>query len=244
MIRYLRRQLRLIHYYSATRDRTAWTVAAEWALLASILLAVPAMLLAERIVRRAETAEEVTGAISGKPNGPFTVILDQPDARFAHSRWDPYGDFDLTVADVHCGWPFTSAVERRPATLDLNVYVEQTVRRNARLDADDPLRVTIERALSENGETAMLGAWREERWPQLRRHYRGSVGGTLVWWMMLSFVSVAGLHVIRFATIAMSVRRENIKTGRIARGRCPNCGYDMRGLEFNDRCPECGALVH
>jgi len=27
-----------------------------------------------------------------------------------------------------------------------------------------------------------------------------------------------------------------------ARGRCPDCGYDLRGLEFSERCPECGRL--
>jgi rubrerythrin len=26
-------------------------------------------------------------------------------------------------------------------------------------------------------------------------------------------------------------------------GKCTACGYDMTGLEFNERCPECGAQV-
>lgn len=28
---------------------------------------------------------------------------------------------------------------------------------------------------------------------------------------------------------------------RLARGRCPSCGYDKRGLDANAACPECGA---
>jgi hypothetical protein len=26
-------------------------------------------------------------------------------------------------------------------------------------------------------------------------------------------------------------------------GKCLKCGYDMTGLDFNERCPECGELV-
>ena len=31
---------------------------------------------------------------------------------------------------------------------------------------------------------------------------------------------------------------------RQASGLCVACGYDMHGLEFNERCPECGTLVY
>ena len=30
---------------------------------------------------------------------------------------------------------------------------------------------------------------------------------------------------------------------RLVAGRCGRCGYDLTGLEFNERCPECGELV-
>ena len=60
---------------------------------------------------------------------------------------------------------------------------------------------------------------------------------------MLSFALVASVRILQFAAMNLRARRDRGRLQRLATGRCAECGYDLRGLEFNERCPECGQLV-
>lgn len=64
------------------------------------------------------------------------------------------------------------------------------------------------------------------------RSYRYSDGYASYWALILPFL-IVGLPAVR--AYAASRRRAR----RVAAGRCPSCGYDVR--ETPERCPECGA---
>jgi hypothetical protein len=56
------------------------------------------------------------------------------------------------------------------------------------------------------------------------------------YWLM-ALLSAVAVALLQFRGVARWTRRR----GRRRRGRCPDCGYDLRG--GNERCPECGTPV-
>ena len=62
-----------------------------------------------------------------------------------------------------------------------------------------------------------------------RPHIRRAIVVVPHWFVALPFAAVPAWHAAR------ALRRRR----RLARGRCPDCGYDLRGAP--GACPECGA---
>jgi predicted Zn-ribbon and HTH transcriptional regulator len=60
---------------------------------------------------------------------------------------------------------------------------------------------------------------------------------------MLMFGSAAVIQVLKFGSSLVLARRMGRRAQLRAEGKCHVCGYDMTGLEFNERCPECGQIV-
>ncbi len=262
MLGRIRHQLRLIRYYSASQNRTGWTIAHEVLLLASVILAVPAMLFCEATISRTESAEYLRGTLLFTPapgssatgstaagpvnpgaRGTLVAVLEDSPEDPSRPNSALFGDFLLHIDDFHRGWPFTSTINRQPAKIDLNIYSQPGARENIDLAEDSPERAAIQKALEQDKRSDLLRAWRGQAATEPHRHWRGSFGGTLVWWTMLSFASATMLQITRFCSLFFRARRHNIKADRRARGRCAVCNYNMRGLEFNERCPECGSIV-
>lgn len=221
----------------------------------AIPAALPAMLLLEATVHRPVVRAEVNGGLVGPAGGPYAAGLlwdeergiDWPDGR-------RQGLFQLRLEDRLDGWPLTTAISRGIVALDLDFYEETSRRRDVRPPADSPVGEAIIAALDEpeafldlprpvrdvmrqwdrTGELpAQLG--RERYWP-------GTLAALGTSWLGLSVLVVAGVGVSRYAwtiaTQARDLRRDRMRR----RGRCAECGFDLRGNVFTDRCPECGAL--
>jgi hypothetical protein len=241
MLRIVRRKLRMIRYHSAARPHTIWTRAFDWAMIGSLLAALPITGLCNLLVVRSQIAQEQAGHLSQTESGAIVAILfDGKGAAPADST--PIGNFQLRVNEVSCGWPWPTSLRTLPAQLDIDIVRETTPRRNVRLSEDDPLRIGIESALAAGDQAKALESLRRTA-PVVRRHWHSWAIGAAMWWIMLVFASSLVISMAKFATQLAQRRIAARRARRRAAGKCLACGYDMTGLEFNEKCPECGALV-
>jgi hypothetical protein len=99
-------------------------------------------------------------------------------------------------------------------------------------------------ALAKSRHTQLMAQWRGEAESPTETHWRAFALSAMLWWLMLLAFSLLLLGITRFGAALTRVRRLTRKYMRSSEGLCSHCGYDLRGLEFNARCPECGELVY
>jgi hypothetical protein len=243
MLRRLRHNLRMIRYYSAPRHDTAWSRAADVALWITLLLALPAAWITDVATARPRIVLATSGLFLGESEGHLRAwaltdktIDQEPPADTTYGRWR------LHVIDVHRGWPVTTSIHRLPSQLDLDIFNEPKERTNAQLSDESPLRIALASELESTGQTEMLAAWTQSE-SQSRYHWKNWVIAAGGWWIGLVVVSLAGIQMTKLATFYIRDRIALKRHSRAAEGKCAQCGYDLTGLEFSERCPECGALV-
>lgn len=249
MLGRIRRKLRQIRYYSAPRQQSRWTRALDWSFLAALVLAIPLTWMSDRMVGRTRPVLSVSGQLVQWPDQSVQAILvSSAPPPPAWIEATPIGIFVMEVNDVHHGWPITTSVEREPARLDLHLRNEARPRPNAQLQARDPIRIGIAEALTRDGHENLLAAWPASDDPasaalQRRSNWFAWVLGAGVWWIMLTFGSAGAIRTARFLAALMQGTKQARQARFRSEGKCHVCGYDLTGLEFNERCPECGELV-
>ena len=240
MLRRVRQKLRLINYYSAKRKSTAWDRAGDIAFFASFFLCLPMALLMNFMVVKKSTAIDLTGRFV-MDGGRLTAPISRTDsARSSTFAGQSLGNFHLTIEQASRGWPLTTSIVRLPPQLDVDILSEVKERKNADLPADDPHRLAIEHTLLEEFEA--LDAFKTGE-IKTRQQWIGWPVAAGVWWIMLAIGSAIIIGLARFATLWVQSKFSLRKAQMRAEGKCANCGYDMQGLEFNEKCPECGELV-
>ena len=153
-----------------------------------------------------------------------------------HSRWR------LRVTEVHRGWPLTTSVHRQPAQLDLDILSEPRERLDATLATDDPIRIAIADELKQEEQTEIIAAWAQTG-ADARYQWTNWLIAAAGWWILMVFASMVMIQIVRIITLRVRDYRTVRRHNRAAEGKCAQCGYDLTGLEFNERCPECGTLV-
>ncbi len=255
MLRRVRHKLRMIGYYSASRPQTGWTRAMDISLVASFFLAFPLTWACSVMVARSSVPISLAGQILQGSDGSLSAVMTTGPMRSMSFGAVPIGNFILEVEDLAHGWPLTTEVSRQPARLDLDLRTEPKPRPNAQLAADDPLRLAIVESLRRDNELEAMAAWgvvvndngdratarKAKGLPQ--QHWLAWVIASGIWWLMLTFGSAMLIQTARIATLVVCGKREARRADLRAEGKCFTCGYDMTGLEFNERCPECGELV-
>lgn len=252
LLRNIRKRLRMIEYYSATRPRNGWNRAMDASLPITLVLALPVTWLCDVMVMRPVRVEEHAGVLSRTSAGDITAAVQ--DAKTTASSTAmlnvPIGVFRAELVDHRHGWPLTTTVRRQPLRVHLDLRIEPGPRPNAILALDDPLRVAIAQNLSGDGRHDMLRAWpAPDRMPtgrqgvHITRHWLSWSAAAGVWWLMLAFVLGAAIQLLKFGATLLRARRDTRRALLRAQGKCHTCGYDMTGLDFNERCPECGELV-
>jgi hypothetical protein len=242
MLRRVRQKLRLINYYSAKRRDTAWDRAGDAAFFASFFLCLPIALLMNFMVVKRSTAIDITGRFVME-QGRLTAPISRTDsARSSTFAGQSLGNFHLTIKQSSRGWPLTTSIVRLPPRLDVDILSEVKPRTDVVLPADDPYRTAIERTLLEETEFEALEAFQTGE-AKTRQQWIGWLVAAGVWWIMLAIGSSIVIGLVRFATLWVHSKFSLRKAQMRAEGKCSNCGYDMQGLEFNEKCPECGELV-
>jgi hypothetical protein len=243
MLRHARRKLRLIRYYSAPRPQTAWTRATDVALLASLLLAVPAAWLANLAIERQSDVASAYGQFFRMDDASVeAVVLSVSDRRPSLPDGKPMGNFQITVVRDDHGWPLVTSQVQQPARVDIDILSEVKARKNVKLAPDDPLRLAMEHALDAEDCDLAVSAMSQDG-PRTHNHWFTWAASAGLWWIMLAFASWFAISVARFGWLIASGKIAGRKAQLRAEGKCTACGYDMTGLDFNERCPECGALV-
>jgi hypothetical protein len=232
-----RRQLALIRYYSARRHFSRWQRWADRALVAALLLAVPATIMSGEWIITRDNMTTVSGVlVRTQGAAPWAVLHSERRGDGALA-----GGFDVITGTESGGWPLATWSRRRVLQVDLNLFDEEGVRVDARLSWDDPIAISLASALERHDGTT---AW---RYPDVGP-WRGASGGAWllqigIWWVGLMVVFLTAVGAARMGWAVVFVSQRTRRTQRTRRGHCPSCGYDTVGLEFSPRCPECGALL-
>lgn len=220
-----------------------WSRAFDKALIVGFFIAPLAAWIADASVARRREAISVSGLVLALDDRVIASVNAFDNRRPPPLEAQVIGNFGLIVEDRHRGWPLTTSIERAPARIDLDLpKLEAKPRKNAVLAATDPYRVAIEAALLDHGDGEALAAWRQAG-PVEHQHWIAWVIAIGVWWLLL--LAAAGLS-LTAGRVLSQVAHETVSRRRAklrAQNKCHTCGYDMTGLEFNEKCPECGNLV-
>lgn len=226
------------------------------AFIATFLLALPMTLLADAMARKTTQAINVPGILGRSPEGAIDAwIMDSQTAAGANtpaaaspgrSVASPsdtiIGNFNLSVFDDQHGWPLVTTISRAPARLTIDIIAEVGARQNVKRDVDDAYQKAISEALEFSDRDEAMAAWNLER-PQTRRQWWAWFPAVGAWWIMTFALAAISIQFLRFASLWLRGRRMQREHRRRSEGKCTACGYDMTGLEFNEKCPECGAQV-
>lgn len=241
MLRLVRRKLREINYYSANRSVSGWTRAIDRGLFLALILAFPAVWVTDRSVVTEAVGFSRIGAIAtdgtayaatvGQTTGPAMMIPDVTEQ----------GTFNIIVMETRHGFPFSTTTEYAAATITVDLFHEPRPRPPAIFDDQNPWHQAIERGMIQFDEDVPASTWRGSSYIQY--HLITWLTMTGLWWLALSLLTVAGVRVVQLLAIKINQSAMSRRSRRLARGDCHECGYSLRGLEFNERCPECGCLV-
>lgn len=240
MLGRLRHKLRMMRYYSAPRRETIWTRAEDWALVVALVLSLPAAWVADRVMTEPREAISVSGFLLGEREDQLrawvkTDVRAEPGGTLC-ARWS------LVVTDVYRGWPLTTTVERRPATFNLDVPSEPAPRKEVKLAMDDPMRLVIAQELQRQGFEETAEAWQQQE-SITQIEWWSWLAAWAGWWIGLTLVSWFGIGVIRIIALRVQRWRKMKEWELRSEGKCVACGYDLTGLDFKERCPECGTLM-
>jgi hypothetical protein len=242
MLAFLRRRLHMIRYYSASRPRTIWSRAADVVLIAGFVCALPAAWIADATVMRSEPLEALDGGLARSNDRLTARIVTEHQPALAPMEGERLlGAFTLMVWERRHGWPLTGT-RRHEATLRLRIFTEPEPRENEPLDHDEAVQRAIAAALLSAGRSDVHAVWWAGRAP-VSRHVGAWAANVGFWWIALAF---AGWMMVGATAAGMLLRAHAIRA-RIDRRRmagcCMSCGYNLTGLEFSERCPECGEVA-
>ncbi len=210
----------------------------------SLLLALPATWLMDVTVSRPHQAAFLSGAIGRTPDGAIHAeVIDEFTLQKLWTQGAQIGNFELALIDEHRGWPMTTSV-RRPATaLHMNMFDRPTEQKFVDVRTIDPsMRSAIEKAVAAAPDERVRARWGIAA-AAIERHAWGWIAGALLWWILLFIGGAVLIQSLRAATAWFAARSARRALALARKGLCPNCGYNLTGLEWSERCPECGELA-
>ena len=243
MLRWVLNHLRMIRYYSANRRRTAWTVAMDLGLAGAVILAWPTVWVADQLYIRTDPATVVLGKVYQDGNGAFRASLSGDDLSFEQVRDSVfYANFTFSIVGQRRGWPFVSSHRQAEPLLEMEVFSTGQPKRVVDLPIDSPVRAAIGAAMFQGGHTQEVQFWRGTI-PGADHRITTWVANGIIWTLVLTVLVGVSISTIRFGWLFVAIGRSADRRQRKREGLCTACGYDLRGNQFGERCPECGTLV-
>lgn len=243
MFRWALNHLRMIRYYSANRRRTVWTVAMDVGLGAAVVLAWPTVWAADQFYIRTDPATVISGKVYQYGDGAFRASLSGSDLPFELIRDSVfYANFTFSIAGQRRGWPFVSSHRQPEPLLEMDVFWTGQSKQIVDLPNDSPVRMAIAAAMFQGGHIEEVEFWRGGS-PGADHRIATWVANGIVWTFVLTLLVGVSVSTLRFGWLFVAVGRSADRNRRKLEGMCTACGYDLRGNQFGERCPECGTLT-
>ncbi len=212
-------------------------------LAAAVILAWPTVWVADQFYIRTNPAIMVSGKVYQYGDGAFRASLAGNDLPFETVRDSVfYANFTFIVAGERHGWPFVSSHRQPEPLLEMDVFSTGQFRQRVDLPIDSPLRAAIGAAMFQGGHTKEVEFWRGTI-PGADHRITTWIANGIVWTFVLTLSVGASISTARFGWLFVAVGRSADERQRKREGLCTACGYDLRGNEFGERCPECGTLT-
>lgn len=250
--RRMKRGWRFIVAPASPVPNSPWARAADWALVIAFLLAVSVQWILAR--------ESCTTSIILQDESSIQLVSNSGDemslALGLHESGSPangttvgYVTWKLRIE--RCGWPFTLARHPLPVIADWTLDEPLETRSGSVIPMDHPLQPAIMADLANRfSSTTRDVAWASRA---LVEDWEAPAGnGMLVWnttfgvvlsWMVIYLAIRIPMGITRVGFILYRRSAGMVEEHRARTGRCPQCGYDLEGLDHAANCPECGSLL-
>lgn len=234
----------MTRYYSARRLRTKWSRAGDVALVIAVLLSPVAVAFMNSAVVTKRERDHVFGRLMIGSSGKLFAQLIPKELK--SSPWlsgtTPMSEFEIVVFSEVRGWPVTTASVVQSPAVEITEIAEQQTRKGVVYRADYSAARAIVAGLESAGQGALASSWMTLK-IESNVLVLGWIFGCAMWTVMLWVVMLLIIGVTRLLLFTLLAKSQLRGAHFKADGKCAHCGYDLRGLEFQDRCPECGKLA-
>ncbi|MCH2160324.1 MAG: hypothetical protein MK085_00475 [Phycisphaerales bacterium] len=249
-IRRIRRVFKRIDYYSASRNRTWWRRAADWWLLLALPVAIALVFLLDARIMRSNSQVMEFEIRLGRLDSSAPLICElefQPERSWHFPQ--PVAAARMSIDHVDHGWPMATTETIGPTRVDVRFFDGREQALAGPFPSGDDentnareIRQAIVEVLSAANMTNEASAWiagtRESR-----ANILAFVAAVLMAWAILFLLGIPLIQLLR-AGIAAARNHHRLRTmGRLRKGVCPSCRYNLGGSTFPERCPECGTRI-
>ncbi len=248
MLGRLRDRLALIRYHSAERTHSRWTRVLDVALVVCVGAGIGTLLVIENFATDETEIVRQQVLLRGEMDLQLEARFLLKDEDLRQGAY-PAGEVTIRLLQREHGWPVPTRLETNLLQFDVNDFLRVGTDIDVDLDPDSPLGRALQdgfdrwdgRALSPI-EPALAEAWKQPA-SGAQRYWIGTILGAGMWWIALFLLTVIAVRLTQVTTFFMVRRRFGRAHARLSSGECAKCGYNLTGLEFNEHCPECGALT-
>ena len=148
--------------------------------------------------------------------------------------------------------PLSTSIDYRSGRIQLNVVMESSgwpfsttfLRGDTELMPDWHWRPSstyalFEQAVLDSNDQRAIDAINGVH-PPIGPRILGWIGNTAAWWILSYLGITLILTIARGTDKATHLPKELVQQNRALQGLCPHCAYDIRGLDEDQLCPECG----